>query len=122
MTTELQDSRSIAMAQQPSSSSLDISADGSDRRRTFVTRGLTKVYGVGEDVLAAPVSALFRHGGAWAVFVHADGRARLREVVVGHRNSWGAEVLEGLVEGEQVVLYPSDRISDGVAVTMRPPG
>jgi len=76
----------------------------------------------GEDVLKVPVSALFRHGEVWAVFVLADGRAQRREVVVGHRNSRAAEVLEGLDEGEQVVLYPSDRIFDGAAVTLRPSG
>jgi HlyD family secretion protein len=76
----------------------------------------------GEDVLRVPVSALFRHGEDWAVFVLIEGRARLREVVVGHRNSLAAEVLEGLEAGERVVLYPSDRVFDGVAVTARPPG
>ncbi|MDH3913536.1 MAG: HlyD family efflux transporter periplasmic adaptor subunit, partial [Rhodospirillales bacterium] len=75
-----------------------------------------------EDALKVPVSALFRHGEDWAVFVVTEGRARLRRVVVGHRNSLAAEVLDGLEEGERVVLYPSDRVSDGVAVTARPPG
>jgi HlyD family secretion protein len=76
----------------------------------------------GEDVLKVPVSALFRHGEAWAVFALADGRARLRTLEVGHRNALAAEVLAGLEEGEQVVLYPSDRLFDGAAVTARPPG
>ncbi|MDH3918564.1 MAG: efflux transporter periplasmic adaptor subunit, partial [Rhodospirillales bacterium] len=75
-----------------------------------------------EDALKVPVSALFRHGEDWAVFVVTEGRARLRRVVVGHRNSLAAEVLDGLEEGERVVLYPSDRVSDGVTVTARPPG
>ena len=76
----------------------------------------------GAEVLKVPVSALFRHGEAWAVFVLTEGRARLREVMIGHRNSLAAEVLDGLEAGERVVLYPSDRIFDGVAVTARPPG
>ncbi len=76
----------------------------------------------GEDALKVPVSALFRSGEDWAVFVVAEERARLRRVAVGHRNSVAAEVLDGLEEGERVVLYPSDRVSDGVAVTARPPG
>ena len=75
-----------------------------------------------EDALKVPVSALFRYGEDWAVFVLTEGRARLRRVVVGHRNSLAAEVLDGLEEGERVVLYPSDRVSDGVTVTARPPG
>jgi len=75
-----------------------------------------------EDALKVPVSALFRQEEDWAVFVVAEARARLRRVAIGHRNSLAAEVLDGLAEGERVVLYPSDRISDGVAVAVRPPG
>jgi HlyD family secretion protein len=76
----------------------------------------------GEDLVKAPVSALFRDGEAWAVFVVIEGRAQVRRVAVGHRNSHEAEILEGLDESETVVLYPSDRIEEGVRVTPRPGG
>jgi HlyD family secretion protein len=75
-----------------------------------------------ENVLKVPVSALFRNGEDWAVFVVSETRAHLRKVTVGQRNSFVAQVVEGLEAGERVVLYPSDRIFDGVAVTARPPG
>jgi HlyD family secretion protein len=44
------------------------------------------------------------------------GRARPRDVLVGHRGESEAEVLGGLRAGERVILYPSDRVDDGVRV------
>ncbi|QDU37456.1 Putative efflux system component YknX [Maioricimonas rarisocia] len=73
----------------------------------------------GGDVLQVPASALFRVGEEWAVFVIEDGRAQLREVELGHRNPSTAEVLEGLSARERVIIYPSDRVVDGVEVTVR---
>ncbi|MDX1648026.1 MAG: efflux RND transporter periplasmic adaptor subunit [Longimicrobiales bacterium] len=70
----------------------------------------------GDDVLVAPTSALFRDGGSWRLFVVDDGRARLREVVVGHRNEEAVEILEGVEEGEQVILFPTESVEDGTTV------
>ncbi len=72
-----------------------------------------------DDVLTLPVSALFRTGESWAVFVVRDGRARTTPVEIGKRNNRLAKVVSGLAEGEQVVLHPSDRVSDGTAVAER---
>jgi HlyD family secretion protein len=68
------------------------------------------------DVLKVPNSALFRTGTEWGVFAVEDGRARLRQVRIGRRGAAEAEVVEGLAPGEQVVLFASDRIRDGVRV------
>jgi HlyD family secretion protein len=74
----------------------------------------------GDDVLKVPVGALFPHnGGGKAVFVAAEGKAVLRPVRIGHSNGLEAEVLEGLAEGEQVVLHPGDKIKDGSAIAPR---
>jgi HlyD family secretion protein len=70
----------------------------------------------GEDVIQVPASALFRHGTAWAVFVVDGGRARLREIEVGHLATFDAEIVRGLTVGETVILHPSDRVSDGTRV------
>lgn len=72
-----------------------------------------------EDVLTVPVAALFRRGDGWAVFVARDGRARSTTAEIGRRTNRVAEVLAGLSPGEQVILHPSDRIADGVAVAER---
>lgn len=70
----------------------------------------------GANVLKVPLSALFRHGSGWAVFVADAGRARLRPVLLAQRGQEEVEVLRGLRGGESVVLYPSDDIAEGVRV------
>ena len=72
-----------------------------------------------ENVITVPVSALFRKDNDWAVFAVRDGRVRATLVQVGQRNNRAAEIVSGLSEGDQVVLHPSDRITDGVAVSER---
>lgn len=74
------------------------------------------------DVLKVPVSALFRSGESWAVFVDDAGTARLREITLGKRNTLEAEVASGLEEGEAVILHPSDAVVDGVDVQRRAGG
>jgi HlyD family secretion protein len=69
-----------------------------------------------DNVLKVPASALFRDGGKWNVFVMKDGRARLRGVEVGQRNSQEAEIRSGLREGENVVRHPSNALKDGARV------
>lgn len=71
------------------------------------------------EVLRLPLGALFRQGTDWAVFVAEGGHARLRPVEIGHRNSLSVEIREGLDPGDRVVLYPSDRIKDDVAIVQR---
>lgn len=73
----------------------------------------------GADVLKLPLSALFRDDGRWAVFVEQDGRARLRRVELGRLSGLEAEIVDGLAEGERVVLHPSDRVVDGVRIVDR---
>lgn len=70
----------------------------------------------GDDVLTVPTSALFRDGEAWRVFAVVDRRAELRPVVLGRRNEDRAEIVEGLTEGERVVLFPPEEVDDGVSV------
>lgn len=72
-----------------------------------------------EDALRVPLGALFRRGDAWHVFTVVDGRARPVPVTIGHRNSRFAEVIDGLAEGATIVLHPSDRVVDGVALEPR---
>jgi HlyD family secretion protein len=71
------------------------------------------------DVLRVPLSALFRHGDRWAVFVEHDGRAELRPVEIGQGNGLQAEVRSGLEAGERVVLHPGDRVSPGARLAER---
>lgn len=70
--------------------------------------------------LKIPISALFRTGREWSVFVvDSGGRARFRSVDVGRMNDDEAEVRRGLTAGERVILHPSDKVKDGVRVRQR---
>jgi HlyD family secretion protein len=70
----------------------------------------------GEGVLSVPTSALFQEDGRWVVFAVQEGRAVRRTVRIGYRSAEAAEVLEGLDEGQAVIVFPSPLIADGVLV------
>ncbi|MGE5567110.1 MAG: efflux RND transporter periplasmic adaptor subunit [Parcubacteria group bacterium] len=71
------------------------------------------------QTLQVPTSALFRQGPDWAVYRVEGARAHLVKVQIGRRNEDAAQVLSGLSEGDRVVAYPGDRLSDGVRVKER---
>ena len=71
--------------------------------------------------LTVPLGALQRHAGGWAVFRIEAGRARLRPVTVGAISDRDAEIRNGLAQGDQVVVFPSDAVKDAVGVAMRKP-
>jgi HlyD family secretion protein len=70
-----------------------------------------------EDAVLVPVSALFRRGAGWAVFVVTDGVARERQVEVARRAARSAMVSGGVTPGEAVVLFPPSTLRDGSRVS-----
>jgi HlyD family secretion protein len=68
------------------------------------------------DTLKVPAGALFRQGEQWAAFVVTDGRARLRLLKAGRSSGTETQALEGLKQGEAVILYPGSRVRDGQRV------
>jgi HlyD family secretion protein len=66
-----------------------------------------------DDVLKVPVSAVFRRGDNWSVFVVEGRRARRRDVELGHRGQLEVEILAGVKAGERVVRHPSNEVEDG---------
>jgi HlyD family secretion protein len=72
-----------------------------------------------KDVIKVPTSALFRVGERSAVFRVIDHKAHQQFVTLGRQNGLEAEVVEGLAEGDRVVLHPSDQIEDGKSVRQR---
>jgi len=69
-----------------------------------------------EQALKVPNGAIFRRGEQWHAYVVADGRARQRPVKIGRASGTETEVLDGLSDGDEVILYPGDRIHDGLRV------
>lgn len=66
--------------------------------------------------LKVPSGALFRRGAGWFTFVVDGGRARMQAVSVGRSSGPETQVLEGLAENDQVIVYPGDRVRDGERV------
>jgi len=72
-----------------------------------------------DNVLKVPTSSLFRDGTQWAVYKVVDSTAQRQLVDVGQHSGLEAEVLSGLAEGDQIVVYPSDAIRPGVELARR---
>lgn len=66
--------------------------------------------------LRVPMGSLFRCGEAWCAYKVEGGKAKRVTVTLGHRGTDAAEVVSGLRNGDRVVVHPSDRVQDGVAV------
>lgn len=72
------------------------------------------------DALRVPIGALFRGAdGSWRVFVIESGRARERAVKIDHINDEFGEVVEGLSEGQNVILNPGNALAEGNRVKPR---
>lgn len=113
-----------------------VSALGIEEQRVFVIVDLDRVaesLGHGYRVVArltvwesaralqVPIGALFRDKGSWSVFVVNQGRLRMTKIEIGQMNQSDAEVLSGLVDGDQVVLYPNDQLRHESLVQSRNP-
>lgn len=68
------------------------------------------------SALKLPASGLFRHGHDWAAYVVRDGKAVLIPVQAGRSSGAEIQVVDGLKEGDEVILYPGDRIKNGQRV------
>ena len=72
-----------------------------------------------DNALQVPISALYRCGQDWCVFVVEEGRAYPRQITINHRSTTAAAVESGLQPGEQVILHPSEQIESGRKVEPR---
>ncbi|MEM7064439.1 MAG: HlyD family efflux transporter periplasmic adaptor subunit [Cyanobacteria bacterium P01_B01_bin.77] len=72
-----------------------------------------------ENALQVPISALYRCGENWCVFVVEDDRAQPREISIDHRSTTAVEVTNGLAAEESVVLHPSEQLEAGRQVKSR---
>ncbi len=70
-----------------------------------------------DDVLKAPAGALFQQGDHWESYQVSGDASQLITVETGYTNGLETEVRGGLKEGDEVIVYPGDQITDGVRVT-----
>lgn len=68
------------------------------------------------DTLRAPSSAVFRHNGEAQAFRMDGGKARLTAVTTGLQGDGDIEILEGLSEGDSLVIHPPRELADGARV------
>lgn len=70
-----------------------------------------------KDALTVPVGALQQgNQGAFLYVVQPDGTAAVRQVKVGARSGDRVAILDGVKEGEQIVLEGTDRLRSGAKV------
>src|SRR6478609_4129698 len=86
-----------------------ISALGVEEQRVLVVVDIT-------TPLEQPSSGLFRQGSDWAAYVVRGDKAHLVPVKAGRSSGAEVQILDGLKEGDEVILYPGDRIKDGQRV------
>jgi len=81
-----------------------------------------KVYTADQPrAIVVPRTSLFRsEQGTWQVFVVQDRTIHLTEVSIGLRNPYFVEVVNGVVEGDQVVVAPDANLVDGALVEVQP--
>lgn len=70
-----------------------------------------------DNVLKIPLGALFKNQDQWAVYINDNKKAYLRQVRVGKKNDFEALISEGLKEGEEVILFPGDQVTEGTKIT-----
>lgn len=69
-----------------------------------------------DDALLVPAGALFQRDRGWFTYVLRATGVALQSVEIGLSNGISTEILSGLSEGNNVVVYPGDRIEDGSKV------
>lgn len=72
-----------------------------------------------DDALQVPLSAIFKRGENWTVFLAIDNVVTERAVTLGRRNSEFAQVLDGLAPGDMVVVHPNDALTSGQSIIPR---
>jgi HlyD family secretion protein len=79
-----------------------------------------------QHVLSVPTSALVRASAdasqGWIAYVIRDGRIERRQLRLGRTGNGAAAVISGLDAGDEVVVFPSDRVQLGMRATRRPAG
>jgi RND family efflux transporter MFP subunit len=85
---------------------IDIAGDYEELLRPEMTTNVTIFLDARRGVPAIPAQALRREQGRSVVYVLTDSRPRRREVKVGWRDGQWVEVVDGLVEGQTVLLGP----------------
>jgi RND family efflux transporter MFP subunit len=84
---------------------------------------VTFKFGDDAPLLTIPENALlFQREGAAVGVVHADGKVEIRKITIDEDFGNRLEISQGLSLSDQVILNPSDSLSDGMGVKIMEPG
>lgn len=72
-----------------------------------------------DKVLQVPTSAMFRTKDGWNVFVIEHNRAVRKRITIGHQAGPATQVIEGLEEGDIVIVHPDSTIDQGTRIDPR---
>ncbi|MDQ1353249.1 MAG: Efflux transporter periplasmic adaptor subunit [Acidobacteriota bacterium] len=72
-----------------------------------------------ENILLLPIPALIEQGDTTSVVLYNDGAAKYKNIKVGQRNDGVFEVLEGLEEGQQVVVEGNYDLKEGTLLALQ---
>jgi multidrug efflux pump subunit AcrA (membrane-fusion protein) len=85
----------------------------STRLRPGMTVNITIPIASATDVVSVPISAVFRaEGNKRVVYVRSRGATERREVKIGVTNTDFAQVLNGVEDGEEILLVEPGRIAE----------
>lgn len=68
------------------------------------------------DIIVVPESAVFDYEGGTCVFVVQDEKAIIRKITKGLEGDGLLEVMEGLAEGETILVKPDNSIKEGIRI------
>jgi HlyD family secretion protein len=72
-----------------------------------------------KNAVRVPLGALFRRGDGWAVYKVVDGRVAVTPVEVAQADGRYRVVTRGVQDGDSVIVFPSNAITDGTRVKPR---
>jgi len=111
----------VAPAVDPRSRKLnvEVEVDNKDRRlKPGMYADVDIIYKEHKNVLVVPRIAVLEKEGRDILFTVEDGRARLREVKTGASDEERIEIVEGLKEGESVIVEGNYGLPDGAIVEL----
>lgn len=74
------------------------------------------IIAVGKDIIKIPDTAVFDYQGQSKVFIVENGKAVLRTVKKRIANDNFVEIVEGLKEGDTILVKPDNNIKEGVKI------
>jgi RND family efflux transporter MFP subunit len=74
----------------------------------------------GNSIVAPSNSLLFRPEGPQVALVDGEGRVHLATVTLGRDFGQNIELLDGVKDGDRLILNPADSLAEGDSVTVKP--